>query len=187
MLLDLNASPSIASPVKAEVAVIGGGLAGLLLANRLAERSIRTVVVEAGGVAGNGLPDPFLNAECNGILYRGAAAGRARCLGGTSTIWGGALPARSLDDPGQPQRELAGRRHEAWIDDAEHALARKHIAGADQPRDVGRRRDHRRQPECSATIPPERLSHFTREKPAARIISAKAGGFGNLRIDSTRY
>ena len=95
--------------------------------------------------------------------------------------------AGALDQPRQTQRELAGRRHQARIDDAEHALAREHESGADQSRDVGRRRNHKRQPECSATIPPVRLSHFTRENPAARIISAKALGLGNLRIDSTRY
>ena len=95
--------------------------------------------------------------------------------------------AGPLDDPRQTQCELAGRRHQARIDDAEHAFAREHESGANQPCDVGRRRDHKRQPECSATMPPERLSHFTREKPAARIISAKALGLGNFRIDSTRY
>ena len=95
--------------------------------------------------------------------------------------------AGTFDQPRQPQRELPGRRHQARIDDAEHALAREHVSGADEPRDVGRRRNHKRQPECSATMPPERLSHFTREKPAARIISANALGLGNFRIDSTRY
>ena len=80
--------------------------------------------------------------------------------------------AGAFDQPRQPQRQLPGRRHQARIDDAEHALAREHVSGADEARDVGRRRNHKRQPECSATIPPERLSHFTREKPAARIISA---------------
>ena len=95
--------------------------------------------------------------------------------------------AGPLDDPRQPQRELAGRRHQARVDDAEHAFAREHVSGANKPRDVGRRRNHKRQPECSATMPPERISHFTREKPAARIISAKALGLGNFRINSTRY
>ena len=80
--------------------------------------------------------------------------------------------AGAFDQPRQPQRELPGRRHQARIDDAEHAFAREHVSGADEARDVGRRRNHKRQPECNATIPPERLSHFTREKPAARIISA---------------
>ena len=32
-------------------------------------------------------------------------------------------------------------------------------------------------------MPPERLCHLTREKPAARIMSANALGFGNLRIE----
>ena len=95
--------------------------------------------------------------------------------------------AGPFDQPRQPQRELSGRRHQTRIDDAEHAFAREHVSGADQPRDVGRRRNHKRQPECNATMPPERLSHFTREKPASRIISANALGRGNFRIDSTRY
>ncbi len=95
--------------------------------------------------------------------------------------------AGPLDQPRQPQRELPGRRHQTRIDDAEHAFAREHVSGADQPRDVGRRRNHKRQPECNATMPPDRLSHFTREKPASRIISANALGLGNFRIDSTRY
>ena len=95
--------------------------------------------------------------------------------------------AGPFDQPRQPQRELSGRRHQTWVDDAEHAFAREHVSGADEPRDVGRRRNHKRQPECNATMPPERLSHFTREKPASRIISANALGRGNFRIDSTRY
>ena len=91
--------------------------------------------------------------------------------------------AGPFDQPRQPQRKLPGRRHQARIDGAEHAFAREHVTGADQPRDVGRRRNHKRQPECNATIPPERLSHFTREKPASRIISANAFGRGNFLIE----
>ncbi len=94
--------------------------------------------------------------------------------------------AGAFDQPREPQRELPGRRHQARIDHAEHALAREHETGAGEPRDVGQCRDHKRQPECNATMPPERLCQLTREKPAARIISANALGLGNLRIDSTR-
>ena len=111
-------------------------------------------------------------------------AGRAASAPATAA---GRIWRRAFDQPRQPQRELSGRRHETWIDDAEHAFAREHVSGADQPRDVGRRRNHKRQPECNATMPPERLSHFTREKPASRIISANTLGRGNFRIDSTRY
>ena len=45
---------------------------------------------------------------------------------------------------------------------------------------------HSRQPECSATTPPVIARWETRFKPAARIMSAKAGAAGKLRIDSTR-
>ena len=89
--------------------------------------------------------------------------------------------------PGQTQRELPGRRHQRGIDHAEHAFAREHETGADQPRDVGNGRNHKRQPECNATMPPEKLCQLAREKPAVRIISANAFGLGNFRIDSTRY
>ena len=94
--------------------------------------------------------------------------------------------AGALDQPGDAQRELPGRRHQARIDDTKHALTREHEAGAGEPREVGNGRNHKRQPECNATIPPERLCQLTREKPAARIMSANAAGLGNLRIDSTR-
>ena len=48
------------------------------------------------------------------------------------------------------------------------------------------RSDHKRQPECSATMPPLITRCDTRAKPAARIISANAFGRGKRRIDSTR-
>jgi hypothetical protein len=100
---------------------------------------------------------------------------------------GSGLGAGPFDQAGQPQQKLPGRWHQGRIDDAEYAFAREDVGGAGKARDVCRCRDHKRQPECSATMPPERMSHFTRAKPAAVIISAKALGRGNLRIDSTRY
>ena len=91
MLFDMETGRPPDSALRAEVAVIGAGLAGLLLARRLAERGIRTVLVEAGGARASSTVDPFLQAEIVGAPYLGAIEGRVRCLGGTSTIWGGAL------------------------------------------------------------------------------------------------
>ena len=45
---------------------------------------------------------------------------------------------------------------------------------------------YNRQPEWMATTPPVSGWCDTRRKEAARIMSANAAGFGNLRIDSTR-
>ncbi len=52
---------------------------------------------------------------------------------------------------------------------------------------MGRGSDHKRQPECNATTPPVMGVNDARRNPAASIIWAKAFGFGNFRIDSTRY
>ena len=56
-------------------------------------------------------------------------------------------------------------------------------AAAGEMRERG---DHKRQPECSATIPPVMRWNATRRKPAVRIMSAKVSGRGKRRIDSTR-
>ena len=56
-----------------------------------------------------------------------------------------------------------------------------------QTREMGDRADHKRQPECSATMPPVMGLNVTRRKPAAWIMSAKTVGRGNFLIDSARY
>ena len=94
--------------------------------------------------------------------------------------------AAPLDQPRHADRELRLRRHGGWIGEAENAFAREHVTCARQSQGMSDGRDHKRQPEWSATMPPDMTSYLTREKPAAWIMSAKALGFGNCRIDSTR-
>ncbi len=77
--------------VSADVAVVGAGLAGLALAVRLAKSGHRVVVLESGGPAQSAEADCFNEVELAGQAYKGATEGRFRCLGGTSTQWGGAL------------------------------------------------------------------------------------------------
>jgi choline dehydrogenase-like flavoprotein len=77
--------------VAADVLIIGGGTVGLLMAVQLAERGHLVVVAESGG-----REQPADTHELNEVVhtravYAGAAHGRFRCLGGTSTRWGGAL------------------------------------------------------------------------------------------------
>ena len=98
---------------------------------------------------------------------RGAARGRSisramRSSGraGTGTIAGSTTPntpSRANTKPARPSRTRC--------------------AGAG---------NHKRQPECSATMPPVIGWNETRAKPAARIMAAKACGLGKRRIDSTR-
>jgi choline dehydrogenase-like flavoprotein len=74
-----------------DVAIIGAGTAGCLLATRLAKTGLRVVVLESGGR--NQAADTH---ELNRVVqkrsvYSGAEHGRFRALGGTSTRWGGAM------------------------------------------------------------------------------------------------
>jgi len=87
-LLDLDEPRRI---LQADVLVIGGGIAGLLLATRLVRHGARTILVESGGVWGTSAPHPLNSVTQVGQSYRGAVEGRYRGLGGTSLRWGGAM------------------------------------------------------------------------------------------------
>lgn len=81
--------------------VIGAGIAGLIAADRLARMGQRVTVVESGGERQDDESHPLNEVVMLGRDYLGARDGRFRCLGGTSTRWGGALiPFQAADlDP----------------------------------------------------------------------------------------
>jgi choline dehydrogenase-like flavoprotein len=82
----------------ADIAIIGGGTVGLLMASRLAAAGHKVIVVESGAMEQDGETHPLNEVETAGDVYLGATLGRARCLGGTSTRWGGAmLPFQPVD------------------------------------------------------------------------------------------
>jgi choline dehydrogenase-like flavoprotein len=77
--------------LKADVTVIGAGTVGLVVAARLAEKGLSVVCLESG-LKSQAEEEHPLNAVVHSKrIYSGAAQGRFRCLGGTSTRWGGAL------------------------------------------------------------------------------------------------
>ena len=84
------------------------------------------------------------------------------------------------------RRNARRRRQHRRIDDAENAFAGEHETGAAETDEIRGAGNHKRQPECSATIPPVMILWVTRAKPAARSMASKAGGLGKRRIDSTR-
>ena len=75
----------------ADVAVIGAGTVGLVVAAELAARGLSVVCIESGGWTQDEESNPLNDVVQVRSHYAGAAAGRFRCLGGTSTRWGGAL------------------------------------------------------------------------------------------------
>lgn len=99
---------------RTDVLIIGAGVAGLFLAHRLRSQGIQTVVLESGGREQLSDTHPLNEAVLLGDPYLGAAHGRYRCLGGTSTRWGGALiPFSDYDFAPRPYLDLPGFAAEA--------------------------------------------------------------------------
>ena len=94
---------------QADVAIVGAGIAGLTLAARLRRHNLRVVILESGGREQSEETHPLNRTIQLGDAYSGATRGRFRCLGGTSTRWGGALiPFSEHDLSARPYLGLAG-------------------------------------------------------------------------------
>jgi choline dehydrogenase-like flavoprotein len=75
-----------------EVCVIGAGAAGITLATSLAQRGIRTLLLEAGGRRYNSRDQNLYAGEVGEELaYEGLYDGRFRLLGGSTTQWAGQI------------------------------------------------------------------------------------------------
>ncbi len=91
--------PALARQLRSQVCIIGGGIAGLTIAQALSSSETPTVtVLEAGahGITGGSAVDPFA-ARLTGRPHRGTREGRVRALGGSSLVWGGQLLPLSQD------------------------------------------------------------------------------------------
>jgi choline dehydrogenase-like flavoprotein len=109
VIIDLQATEGVHTRRRADVVVIGGGIAGLILAARLRSHKMQVVVLESGGHEQMTPVHPLNRAVQLGDRYSGAEHGRFRCLGGTSTNWGGALiPFMEHDLDARPWLGLSG-------------------------------------------------------------------------------
>jgi choline dehydrogenase-like flavoprotein len=90
MEIDLATAEAPKEAVRSQVCVVGAGIAGLVLARKLALAGVDVVVLEAGGhsieESGQSL---FAEAELKGQAHLGTTKGRFRVFGGTSLRWGG--------------------------------------------------------------------------------------------------
>jgi choline dehydrogenase-like flavoprotein len=94
MLDDFRTLPA-GSVRRADVAIVGGGIAGITLALALGARGLRVILLEAGGLRFRREDQDFYRGEFAGRPGLGLEHLRLRCLGGSSGAWGGRL--RPLD------------------------------------------------------------------------------------------
>lgn len=90
------------------VCVIGAGIAGLLVASRIARSGQRVVVVESGGDVTADDVNRLNEIDDPSGLYGRATTGRHRGFGGTSSRWGGRMiPVSGHDTSERPHVALA--------------------------------------------------------------------------------
>jgi choline dehydrogenase-like flavoprotein len=90
MHIDLDQLETVEA-LHSPLCIIGAGIAGLMLAQRLARCGIEVCVLEAGGLELEDRSQALYQTEMPVALHRGSTEGRFRTFGGSSTRWGGQL------------------------------------------------------------------------------------------------
>ncbi len=90
-------------PVHTEICIIGGGIAGIVIALELGRQGIPVCLLESGGFTEHRKTNDLYNGENAGLPYEFAKGYRSRFLGGSSNCWGG--HCRPLDDEDFEQRD----------------------------------------------------------------------------------
>jgi choline dehydrogenase-like flavoprotein len=103
MIVDAR-DQSVALDHETSIAIVGAGAAGITLALAFAEKSIRCLVLEAGGERLDHTAQEFYRAASISPHNHGPVhLGRRRVLGGTTAIWGGrCIPFDPIDFEDRP-------------------------------------------------------------------------------------
>jgi choline dehydrogenase-like flavoprotein len=97
LILDFRTFEDGAS-FEADICIIGAGAAGITIAREFLGTRYKILVLEAGGFDPEEDSQRLLESEVVGLPHNSIHDGRARVLGGTTTLWGGqALRFEDLD------------------------------------------------------------------------------------------
>jgi choline dehydrogenase-like flavoprotein len=96
MIVDINELNSAGT--RADICIIGSGAAGIAIAREFDGCDLSVILLEGGGqIFEPASQDPY-RSEIVGINHAGIHRGRARVIGGTTTLWAGqALPLAEVD------------------------------------------------------------------------------------------
>ena len=155
MLMEFQ-SVADATPIVADVCIVGGGAAGIAAALALGDTGCSVCLLESGGMAVEGATQALYDGTIDGGSgLPGLTASRDRCLGGSTSSWGGGC-APMLDrdyeahdaDPGSAwgigQAEMntyyRQARRTCMLDDAESFDSAVALAQRNDPLSIGRSR-----------------------------------------------
>jgi choline dehydrogenase-like flavoprotein len=97
VLIDARTIPP-GDVLDADVCIVGGGAAGLTVALELADRPLRVVLLESGGVHPSEASQALCRGTTTGRAYYPLESCRLRYLGGSTNFWGGwCRPLDALD------------------------------------------------------------------------------------------
>ena len=97
MIADLN-ELDLQNELSADVCIIGAGAAGISIAREFIGTKHSVIVLEAGSEAFAERDQEPYRADIVGLSHSGIHSGRARVVGGTTTLWAGqALPLFEID------------------------------------------------------------------------------------------
>jgi choline dehydrogenase-like flavoprotein len=108
-LIDARTLPA-ATVLEPDLAIIGGGPAGISLALALANSKLKIVLLESGGMNFDPSIQKMYSGNEAGLRYTALDAGRLRFLGGSSNHWGGYC--RPLDETDFAVRDWVP--HSGW-------------------------------------------------------------------------
>jgi choline dehydrogenase-like flavoprotein len=93
MEIDLERHEATEEPFRSQVCILGAGIAGLTIAQRLGLLGMDVALLEAGGRGGPGseVPGQMAQAKLAGQPHLGTTEGRFRTFGGSSVRWGGQM------------------------------------------------------------------------------------------------
>ncbi len=97
MIIDLNALDD-GTTIEADVAIIGGGAAGIALSLQMLGSGVDVAMVESGGLDYEAETQALYEGDITGLDYFPLDSARLRFLGGSTNHWGGqSLPLEALD------------------------------------------------------------------------------------------
>ncbi len=91
MLIDLSEATFPPDDECYDFVIVGAGAVGIYLAAKLSRQGYKIALLESGGKRPEGNSQELNQAICDGVPHRGISEGRARLLGGTTSLWGGQL------------------------------------------------------------------------------------------------